>query len=332
MHYITLTLNPTLDIDYRLSGMMNAGGLNRAPTPPVKRFSGKGINISRALRDLLTRGGETAEFLKTETLNENMFNNSTSDTVFLSRGTDGDAMSAALAEEGLSISPVHAGGGVRTNVAILGGDEATEINDPGLAVQEREIAAAADRTTDLMEKYGGEITLFLAGSLPPECDGDIYAKLVRAGKRSGATVVLDCDGDAMRSAVTERPYLVKPNRSELFDYGALCMSEDKLEKYRRALFTPDSGASYIRSAAGEMASLIRDGLGVRVLCTLDSAGSVYAADRLYEAPARKVEAKSFKGAGDSFLAAFMWGVAEMNLSPDTALSFAGDFAAAVISE
>lgn len=315
MHYITLTLNPTLDIDYRLSGMMNAGGLNRAPSPPVKRFSGKGINISRALRDLSKAG---------------RFSDCTSDTVFLSRGTDGDAMSAALVAEGLSISPVPAVGGVRTNVAILGGDEATEINDPGLPAAEEEIEAAACRVMELTEKYGGEIILFLAGSLPPECDKDIYARLIRSGKRAGATVILDCDGDAMRSAVTERPYLVKPNRSELFDYGALCMSEESLEKYRRALFTPDSGENH-RSAAGEMASIIRDGLGVNVLCTLDSAGSVYAADRMYEAPARKVEAKSFKGAGDSFLAAFMWGMAEMDLSPDTALSFAGDFAATVIS-
>lgn len=316
MNYITLTLNPTLDIDYRFPAGVILGGLNRAPLPPTKRFSGKGINISRALRRLADAG---------------KFSDFQYYAVFLSRGDDGNAMSAALTGEGISISPVPAGGGVRTNIAILGGDEATEINDPGLPAAEEEIEAAVCRVTEIIEKYGGDCCLFLAGSLPPGCDVDTYAALIRAAKKAGATVALDCDGEAMRRAVAECPYIVKPNRSEIFDYAALCMSGDSLEKYRRALFSPDSDENY-RAAAGEMAEAIHKSLGVNVLCTLDSSGSVYAADELYEAPPRRVEAKSFKGAGDSFLAAFMWSMCGMGLSPGAALEFAGDFAAKVISE
>ena len=285
MKYITLTLNPTLDIDYILPRGLEKNTLNRAPEPPRKRFSGKGINISRALRSM----GADA------------------DTIYLARGADAESMMAALTAEGLRLAPIPAGGGARTNVSILAGDEATEINDPGSAVAGEEIDAAVERVKSLIDENGSDSVIFLSGSIPPGCRSDVYADIIRyAGKRKAVTV-LDCDGETMRRAVAACPRLVKPNRRELFEYAALSMECQSLAPYKKALFTVDSEENH-RAAAAELCVKIRQELGCDILCTLDSEGSVYVTDTVTAAPARRAEIKSFKGAGDSFIAAFMFGL------------------------
>ena len=48
MKIITVTLNPCIDVDYKLTSPFRAGELNRVPAPAVQ-ICGKGINVSRAL-------------------------------------------------------------------------------------------------------------------------------------------------------------------------------------------------------------------------------------------------------------------------------------------
>ena len=54
----------------------------------------------------------------------------------------------------------------------------------------------------------------LAGSLPPGCADDFYARILKILHLHSAYTVLDTTGDALRLGCAEKPYLVKPNMEE----------------------------------------------------------------------------------------------------------------------
>ena len=57
--------------------------------------------------------------------------------------------------------------------------------------------------------------LIISGSLPTGVDASVYKKLCTIGRNSGALVVLDCDGEALKTGLKATPDLIKPNRREL---------------------------------------------------------------------------------------------------------------------
>lgn len=57
--------------------------------------------------------------------------------------------------------------------------------------------------------------LVLSGSLPRGAAPDTYGRLIQLAAQRRVPALLDCDGEALRQAVTARPFLVKPNHHEL---------------------------------------------------------------------------------------------------------------------
>jgi 1-phosphofructokinase len=268
MKIITVTLNPCIDVSYNMAGSFKAGELNRVDGGSL-RYSGKGINVSRRLKSL-----------GTESL-----------ILTFSFGEDGDKMEKALREEGLSLWGVKTEGKLRRNVAILDGDGvATEINEKGSPVSE-------DKIKELVGILKAELNcpdkkvLIISGSLPTGVDPDVYRRLCTVGRNSNALVVLDCDGEALRCGLKATPDLIKPNRRELEELTGVDLSghgEDvRIEAVKACL-------EFFRNE------------DTAVLCTLDSDGAVYAGpDGSFMCDAVKGKIKSFKGAGDSFLASFI---------------------------
>ncbi|PON11699.1 hypothetical protein C2W62_43450 [Candidatus Entotheonella serta] len=56
-----------------------------------------------------------------------------------------------------------------------------------------------------------------SGSLPLGVPSDFYARVAHLGRKRGARVIVDTPGEALRTAVHEGVYLVKPNLRELSD-------------------------------------------------------------------------------------------------------------------
>jgi 6-phosphofructokinase 2 len=56
--------------------------------------------------------------------------------------------------------------------------------------------------------------LVASGSLPPGVPTDFYARVARIGKERGAKVIVDVSGEALKRALAEGVYLIKPNVRE----------------------------------------------------------------------------------------------------------------------
>ena len=128
----------------------------------------------------------------------------------------------------------------------------------------------------------------LARGLPP----DFYARVTRKVKERGDKVVIDSSGTALHLALEEGVYLVKPSRGELERLlGRKATSPADEEALAREVV--DTGRAEI------------------VALTLGAAGAVLATrDGVRRLASPKIEAKSAVGAGDSFLGAMVWALAD----------------------
>jgi fructose-1-phosphate kinase PfkB-like protein len=92
----------------------------------------------------------------------------------------------------------------------------------------------------------GASTVLLTGSLPAGGPSDFYARLLA---RCDARAVLDVRGEELRSALAQRPFLVKPNREELEKtVGRPLRSESDLRAGMQEII--EAGASWVAATQG----------------------------------------------------------------------------------
>jgi 6-phosphofructokinase 2 len=130
-----------------------------------------------------------------------------------------------------------------------------------------------------------------SGSLARGLPADFYARVTRMVNSRGDRVVIDSSGTALHLALEEGVYLVKPSRGELERLlGRRAVNEVEEALAREVV---DSGRAEV------------------VALTLGGDGAVLATrDGVLRLPAPKIEAKSAVGAGDSFLGAMVWALAD----------------------
>lgn len=265
MKIITVTLNPCVDVNYKTDAPFCAGELNRVPKPETL-ICGKGINVSRAMR---SAGKESVVM------------------GIFGRESDMEALRA----EGLTVTGVTVGGDLRRNTAILDKNGVqTQINEPGLRVSE-------DKYREFISLYkselncGGDVMVVLSGSIPPGVPADAYRKLCTIAKNAGAYVALDADGEALAKGLDAIPDLIKPNLEE---FEALTGTKFEGHGEGLRLDAVRAALEYTRNN------------NCAVLCTLGEDGSVYAGEGgSFMCEATKTEIRTFKGAGDTFLAVFL---------------------------
>ncbi len=287
MKYVTVTLNPAIDQTYRLDSPFKEGGLNRAAEMSELSFSGKGINVSKALMKF----------------------GIDSKVVCLIGQKDGDEMYSHLRDSNLNLFALRTKGRVRRNVSVVSPfSENVEINEPGEEIGFDEIVkffALYDRMIKDREKH----TVVISGSAPPGFRKDVYKRLTLEAKGAGNAVVLDADGDLLKYGLEGRPDLIKPNGEELAVITGYRIDSGSDEK--------------IRISALAASTIIFEKTGTEVLCTLGEAGSVFAGrDGKFECPAVKTEIKRFKGAGDYYLARFLYERCERGASVPEAMRIA----------
>jgi 1-phosphofructokinase family hexose kinase len=265
MKIITVTLNPCIDVDYKLTSPFRAGELNRVPAPAVQ-ICGKGINVSKALSKM----GRSSVMMG----------------IFGSDGSD-----ETLRSMGFEVSSVTCPGSLRRNTSIIDSEGVqTQINEPGINVTEDKLREFIGLYKSELNCQGGCVVV-LSGSVPPGVPKDIYRKLCTIARNAGAYVILDCDGEALKAGMDAIPDLIKPNREEFEEIDG-----KKLE----------GEGNTLRENAAREALRFHLTNHSSVLLTLGEDGSVYAGpEGCFLCEARKTEIKTFKGAGDSFLASFI---------------------------
>lgn len=256
---LTITLNPSVDKSSSVGSIIPEKKL-RCNSPKYEAGGG-GVNVSRALKRL----------------------GISSDAFFTSGGRTGRLLEELLQAELLNIFPFHIAAETRENFIVLdtSNNKQYRFGFPGERLKKEEQNEILNSVKG-MNPFPDFVVI--SGSLPEETDPNFMKQLVNACKSKGSKVVIDTSGEALKTAVEEGIFLLKPNIGEL----AILVGKDKLEEA-----DVDQAAQLI----------ISQGKAEIVVVSLGSQGAVlFSATEKIQIAAPHVEVKSTVGAGDSMVA------------------------------
>ncbi|MBM7624169.1 1-phosphofructokinase [Sporohalobacter salinus] len=258
---ITLTLNPAIDKmltvdDFQLDKVNRAKDVRRD-------IGGKGINVSKVVAEL---GGKTT-------------------ALGLLAGNNGNFIVNRLDELGIIHNFTWLDGETRTNLKLVDIQKSheIEINEPGFRVTDSDID---NLKSDLLDTVTEDDFVVLSGSLPRNVPSNIYADLITDIKNSGGKAVLDTSGFPLTVGLKAKPYLIKPNLSELEE-----LVNEELETLDQIV------------RAGK--KVYHQGIKV-VIISLGSEGSIIISNQgVWKLTSSAVEVKSTVGAGDTLVGALV---------------------------
>jgi len=182
---------------------------------------------------------------------------------------------------------------------------------PGPAVAEAEWRNLLDA---IAREARGAQFIVASGSLAPGMPDDFYAQLARVAKERGAKMIVDTSAAPLSAALKEGVYLVKPNLRELQQF----------------VNEPLTGeANWIASSR-----TLVDNFPVEVVAlSMGHHGAlVTTAEGAWRAPGLPIRPISASGAGDSFLGALVWSLAQGMSVPDALRHAIAGGSAAVLNE
>ncbi|ADD45830.1 1-phosphofructokinase [Stackebrandtia nassauensis DSM 44728] len=185
---LTVALNAALDVTYSIDAELRPHATYRVGTV-AEMPGGKALNTARILHTLR-------------------------DPV-LATGLLGGHTGERIAERipaGLRHRFVRVDGESRRALVVADPADATGFWEPGPEITSEEWQRFRDRFDGLLRVAR---VVVLSGSLPQGLPVDAYAQLVAAARDRGVTTILDCDGEALRAALPQRPDVIKPNAHEL---------------------------------------------------------------------------------------------------------------------
>ncbi|MFM4728312.1 1-phosphofructokinase [Aeromonas caviae] len=286
MDIVTITLNPALDLTTRLE-VMHPGEVNLVSEANL-RAAGKGINVAMVLKDLGRDVGLTG---------------------WLGEGNQQSFVSL-FEERALADHFVRVAGDTRINVKISEqSGRVTDLNLPGLAVQEGDVSALEAA----LERLAPHTDWFvLAGSLPKGVSPDYCGHLIRLLKAKGKQVIFDCSGAALSEGIKAAPTLVKPNLEELSQWAG------------RPVKTLSEQAECARAlqASGIPNVVISNGADGLIW---------FAPDATWQAIPPRMEVVSTVGAGDSLVAGLVHGMS-LDWTPEQTLRLATAVSALAVSQ
>lgn len=186
---VTVTVNAALD---RTLTVPNFGSSHRhRATDAIALAGGKGVNIARALKRL----GEPVI------------------TTGFAGGRTGTTIIEELTDEGILNDFVRTREESRVSTAVIdpmsGGQ--TEINEVGPSISSDEADLLFSKLRYLSKSAD---CLVLAGSLPRDVPGDLYARILREFGAQGMETAVDAFGTTLRASLQGEPGIVSPNRHE----------------------------------------------------------------------------------------------------------------------
>jgi 6-phosphofructokinase 2 len=277
MKIITLTVNPALDKSAKVNGLI--------PTQKLKCHSiqyqpgGGGINISRMLKRL---GTETVCMLT-------------------SGGDSGKHLSNLLIKEAIQPEIINVKAWTRENLSVVDthSDLQYRFGMPGNELSETELNAIKNL---LSEKVDSEDILVLSGSLVENMPTDYYAQLIKLFADKNVKIIIDTSGSALKEALKENVFLMKPNQRELAQLG---------------------GKEFLVTAEQEAIAkeLVNTKKAKYVVVSLGSRGAFLACNEgVFYKSTPSVIVKSTIGAGDSMVAGLIFGI-QNGFSPEKILKW-----------
>jgi 6-phosphofructokinase 2 len=264
---ISLTMNPAIDKSSSVEHVVSERKLY-CKTPHYEPGGG-GVNVSRAIKKL---GGESI-------------------LLYPAGGLSGHMLKDLLDQEGLNHQPFLIEGMTRENLIVL--EESTgwqfRFGMPGPIFTDVEWERCLYELTNRNPKPD---YIVASGSLPPGVPIDFYARIARIGKEINAKVIVDASGEALKLAMQEGVYLIKPNVRE---FRELVGGEIKEE-------------SQIKAAAK---TIVESGQTEVVVISLGAAGAIVASEEAVEhivPPTVPIISKV--GAGDSMVAGIVLSLAQ----------------------
>lgn len=262
----TVCLNPSFDKTAYVD-TLKIGDINALKDARVD-MGGKGINVAVAARRL---------GIETQCLGI--------------MGENGSArMHEMLEQEKVQAHFLIIKGAVRVNLKVVSKDafKVTEFNEPGETVSPEDFSLFCQMAA---EKSKGSDGVVLTGSLPPGCAADTYKQLMIKTKEMPC--VLDTLGESLLLVLPFRPFLIKPNLTELeTTLGRKLSTFDDILKGAQVLV--DKGAQNVIVSMGQNGALMTDG------------------PHSFFAPAPKVTARSTVGAGDAMVGGVLYGLKRFN--------------------
>jgi 6-phosphofructokinase 2 len=266
MRIATLTMNPAIDVSTSVERIAPFHKLRCALAH--RDPGGGGINVARVLK----RFG--ADVL----------------AVYVAGGSTGDLLEKLMHREGIGDLVLRMPDETREDFTVNETSSGKQFRfvmpgpELGEACQNAVIAALAA----LDPKPG---MLVASGSLPPGVPPAFLRRVGATARQIGARLVVDTSGDALRAAVSERPFLVKPNLGELRALTGIALDDEAARLAAARKLVADGGAEMVALTLGEEGALL------------------VSKDLALRAKAPPVEVASTVGAGDSFLGALVWGLA-----------------------
>lgn len=257
----TVTFNPSLDYVVHMK-QFTAGHINRVEEEQVYP-GGKGINVSLVLGNL----GIPSKMLG-----------------FVAGFTGREIERLAEAYGGCCDFIMLESGYSRINLKISAAEE-TAVNGVGPAIPEHQL-------NTLMNQIDGTAdgdTLVLAGSIPSSLPDNMYEQIMQRMAGRSVRIVVDATGDLLKKVLPYRPFLVKPNQSELGELFGMTLRTDE----------------EIRACAEQVQAM-----GAKnVLVSLGGDGALLVGEdkHVYRMLSPKGKLMNSVGAGDSMVAGFLAG-------------------------
>lgn len=272
----TVTLNPCIDRTIEIEKFLY-GGTNKVLSTR-NDISGKGINVNIVLQHL---------GVKNKAIGFNYIE-------------DGLKLKGFLEKLGSSYNLVDVEGQLRINVKIFDSESSimSEFNDRGYPVKKESVEEFINILKETLKETS---ILVVGGSVPPGVEGIIYRKIIEEANKMSVKTVLDASGELLREGIKARPYLIKPNESELEKtYGEKINSSEDVIRISRKII--DEGIKYVCVSRGSKGAIL------------------VSKDEVYIANPIKIDVKGVQGAGDSMVAGFCYAI-ENNLGTQEILRY-----------
>jgi 6-phosphofructokinase 2 len=185
----TVTLNPALDRFIVVEELLAEDTTRIRSEAPYA--AGKGINVSRVIREL---DGQSV-------------------ALGLVGGYEGLQLEGLLINAGVMTDFTRISGETRTNLILREEkkDRQYVISATGPEVNATEIGLFFQNVNQIRNMD----YLILSGSLPRGGTPNLYGQLVLAGEKKSAFIILDTDGKSLHESIAYQPTCIKPNTYEL---------------------------------------------------------------------------------------------------------------------
>ncbi len=259
----TITLNPALDRTIWIERIRD--DVSNRILEEQSFAGGKSIDVSKVLKDFGV------------------------DNVALGfvGGFAGRELEGRLLNEGIQTDFIRVSGETRTNIIIHEKETGRQLsfNARGPEIRPSEMMQLVEQ----IETLPSPTIVAIGGSLPPGVSPEIYRKIIALVKKCGAGVVLDVDGEALRTGIKAQPTVIKPNIHELS------------ELVGHELKTLDEIADAARNINSQGVKIVLVSMGAKGILLVSD-------DREYLAVPPEVKVESTVGAGDSAVAGFISGM------------------------